>query len=55
MKKMLYKNVKRYEDIEGLTAAISDAWDRLTKNSSIFSRPMVDAIRKSGRRRQWLH
>ena len=36
MKKMLYKNVKRYEDIEGLTAAISDAWDRLTKNSSII-------------------
>ena len=32
MKKMLYKNAKRYEDIEGLSMAISDAWDRLTKN-----------------------
>ena len=30
-KKMLYKNVKQYEDIEGLSAAISDPWDRLTK------------------------
>ena len=28
---MLYKNVKQYEDIEGLSAAISDAWDRLIK------------------------
>ena len=38
MKKMLYKNAKRYEDIEGLSAAISDAWDRLRKkiiNNSI--------------------
>ena len=38
VKKMLYKNVKLYENIEGLSAAISDAWDRLTKkfiNSSI--------------------
>ena len=38
MKKMLYKNVKRCEDIEELSAAISDAWDRLTKkfiNNSI--------------------
>ena len=38
MKKMLYKNAKRYEDIEGLSAAISDVWDRLTKkliNNSI--------------------
>ena len=35
---MLYKNAKRYEDIEWLSAAISDAWDRLTKeiiNNSI--------------------
>ena len=31
MKKMLYKNLKRYEDIEGLSAAMSYAWDRLTK------------------------
>ena len=30
-KKILYKNVKRYEDIEGLSAAISYARDRLTK------------------------
>ena len=38
MKKMLYKNLKRYEDIEGLSAAMSYAWDRLTKkciNNSI--------------------
>ena len=37
-KKILYKNVKRYEDIEGLSAAISYAWDKLTKkfiNNSI--------------------
>ena len=35
---MLYKNAKRYEDIEVLSAAISDAWDRLRKkiiNNSI--------------------
>ena len=31
MKKILYKNLKRYEDIEGLSAAMSYAWDRLTK------------------------
>ena len=31
MKKMDYKNVKQYEDIEELSAAISNAWDRLTK------------------------
>ena len=31
MKKILYKHVKRYEDIEGLSTAISVAWDRLTK------------------------
>ena len=30
-KKILYKNLKRYQDIEGLSAAISYAWDRLTK------------------------
>ena len=29
-------HVKWYEDIEGLSAAISYAWDRLTKNSSII-------------------
>ena len=37
-KKILYKSVKRYEDIEGLSAAISYAWVRLTKkffNNSI--------------------
>ena len=32
MKKILYKNLKRYEDIEGLSAAMSYAWDRLKKN-----------------------
>ena len=31
MKKILYKHVKRYEDTEGLSTAISVAWDRLTK------------------------
>ena len=38
MKKIIYKNIKRYEDIEGLLAAMSYAWDRLTKyfiNNSI--------------------
>ena len=28
---MIYKLVKRYEDIEGLSAAKLDAWGRLTK------------------------
>ena len=37
MKKILYKNLKRYEDIEGLSAAMSYAWDRLTKISIIQS------------------
>ena len=32
MEKMFYKNVKRYEDIKGLSPVISDAWDRLKKN-----------------------
>ena len=32
MKKILYKNLKRYEDIECLSAAMSHAWDRQTKN-----------------------
>ena len=36
MKKMLGKNVKQYESTERLSAAISDAWDRLTKNSSMI-------------------
>ena len=31
MKNVLYKNVKLYEDIEGLSTAISYACDRLTK------------------------
>ena len=31
MKKILYKNLKRYENIEGPSAAMSYAWDRLTK------------------------
>ena len=38
MKKMLYKNIKQHEDIEGLSVVISDVWDRLTKkfiNNSI--------------------
>ena len=32
MKKIIYKNIKRYEDIGGLSAAMSYAWDRLKKN-----------------------
>ena len=32
MKNIIYKNIKQYEDIEGLSAAMSYAWDRLTKN-----------------------
>ena len=36
MKKILYKNLKRYENIEGPSAAMSYVWDRLTKNSSII-------------------
>ena len=31
MKKIIYKNLKRYEDVEGLSAAMSYASDRLTK------------------------
>ena len=31
MEKMVYKNVRQYEHIEGLFAVISDAWTRLTK------------------------
>ena len=31
MKKILCKNIKRYEDIEGFSTAITYAWDRLTK------------------------
>ena len=36
IEKMVYKNVKQYEHIERLSAVISDAWDRLTKNPSII-------------------
>ena len=32
MKNILYKTLKWYEDIEGLSAAMPYAWDRLTKN-----------------------
>ena len=32
MKKIIYKTIKRYEDIEGISAAMSYAQDRLTKN-----------------------
>ena len=32
---MKKKNLKRYEDIKGLSAAMSYAWERLKKNSSI--------------------
>ena len=47
IKKILYKNLKRYENIEGPSAAMSYVWDRLTKkfiNNSM-----------SGRRRRWSH
>ena len=47
MKKILYKNLKQYEDIESLSAAMSYAWDRPTKNFINNS--------TSGRRRQWSH
>ena len=33
MKKILYKNLKPYEHIEGLSVAVSNAWDRLKKKS----------------------
>ena len=53
MKKMLYKNVNQYEVIEGLSAAISDTWDRLTKkfiNSSIdqWWRQLENAVEGGG-------
>ena len=37
MKKILYKNLKRYENIKGPSAAMSYVWDRLNKviNNSI--------------------
>ena len=53
MKKMLYKSVKRCEDIEGLSAAISDASYRLTKNSSIIQSTNGGCVRKSSGRSQW--
>ena len=53
MKKIFYVSVKRYEDIEGLSAAISYAWDRLTKK--LINNPMADLIRKSGTRGPWSH
>ena len=37
MKKILYKNLKRYEDIKGLSVSIPYAWDRLKKISIIQS------------------
>ena len=49
---MLYKNIKWYEDIEWLSAAISDFLDRLTTKKSSIIQSMVDAIRKSGRRKR---
>ena len=55
MKEMLYKNVKWYEDTEWLSAAISDFLDRLTKKKSSTIQSMVDAIRKSGRRKRGSH
>ena len=55
MKKMLYKNAKQYEDIQGLSAAISDAWDRLTKkiiNNSIgqWRMPLENVVEEGGGR-----
>ena len=38
MKNILYKDLRRYEDVEGFSAAMSYVWDRLTKkfiNNSI--------------------
>ena len=42
MKKILYKNLRRYEDIECLSAAMSHAWDRQTK---IFINNSIDQWR----------
>ena len=39
VKKILYKNLMQYENIEGPSAAMSYVWDRLTKkfiNNSIY-------------------
>ena len=36
MKKILYKNLKQYENIKGPSAAMPYVWDRLTKNPSII-------------------
>ena len=53
MKKILYKNVKQYEDIEGLSAAISCAWDRRTKkfidNSVNQWRKLLEKVVEEGR------
>ena len=53
MKKILYKNLKRYENIEGPSAAISYAWDRLTKkfiNNSINQlRIQLEKVIEEGR------
>ena len=54
MKKMLYKNKKQYEDIEGLSAAKSNLWDRLTKNFIDNSINQWRMRLESGRR-QWTH
>ena len=46
MKKIFYKNLKRYEDIEGLSAAMSYARGGLKKIHQYFNQPMADAIKK---------
>ena len=52
MKKILHKNLKRYEDNEGLSAAMSYAWNRLTKkfiNNSIDQwRMWLEKVVKGG-------
>ena len=54
MKKILYKNLKWYENIQGPSAAMSYVWDRVTKKFvNNFNRPMANAIRISGGRRRW--
>ena len=56
VKKKLYKNLKRYKYIEGLSAAMSYAWNRLTKKFMYNSINQLQMrLEKNGRRRRWPH
>ena len=51
MKKILYKNLKQYENIEGPSAAMSYVWDRLTKkfiNNSIDQWMRLEKVAEEG-------